>query len=257
MIRRRSTRSPISLRKMGCAASGVWALGMEGTDPAMVSALDGVAPAIAYATPAPPSDHDHVGSRPLRRRHPPRPRRVGASGQGGASTTGGAPVALHRAVHRRGVRGRVPGHRRKRHFVDACRSISHAERHAVCGGDTLRAQRKLRGTLFPWPVPRPRPLRGSARRFRERSWSALLRGLVVQNDSALSCLENANQSDELGSSSAVTTTPELVVWQWPGNQQYLYVVAATSPGSTSADCASATLAFPEPSATSASGLAAS
>jgi surface antigen len=83
--------------------------------------------------------------------------------------------------------------------------------------------------------------------------AGLISGLVVQNDAALSCLENANQSAELGSSSAISTTPELVVWQWPDNQQYYYVVATMSSSSTSTDCANATLAFPVPPITSAAG----
>ena len=39
----------------GLRGVGAWALGMEGTDPAMVSALNGVAPAIHYAAPPAPS----------------------------------------------------------------------------------------------------------------------------------------------------------------------------------------------------------
>jgi surface antigen len=80
--------------------------------------------------------------------------------------------------------------------------------------------------------------------------AGLLTGLVVQNDAGLSCLEDVNQSAELGSSSAVSPTPELVVWQWPGNQQYLYVVATMSTSSASTDCVNATLAFPAPSTSS-------
>ncbi len=46
-------------------------------------------------------------------------------------------------------------------------------------------------------------------------------------------------------------TSEVVVWQWPGNQQYDYFVAVTS--LTSTDCANATQAFLAPSTSSASG----
>jgi hypothetical protein len=75
----------------------------------------------------------------------------------------------------------------------------------------------------------------------------LIAGLLVENVPAIDCLENANQSSQLGVPSAVTTTPELVVWQWPGNLQYDYVVATTTPsGPVAADCANATLAFPIP-----------
>ena len=68
-----------------------------------------------------------------------------------------------------------------------------------------------------------------------------------QNDAGLNCLATDNQLAKIVPSSA-DTTPQLVVWQLPNDQQYYYVVASTIPrGSEPADCANATLAFPVPS----------
>ena len=115
----------------GLRGVGVWALGMEGTDPAMVSALDGVAPAISYATPAAPSTTTTTTSAP--------PVAAAAPGRHDDHEHDGP-----RGVHRRDVRGRVPGHHPKRRPVDA--GTDRPERHALRGGHSLGAERGLRGT---------------------------------------------------------------------------------------------------------------
>ena len=233
----------------GLRGVGAWALGMEGTDPAMLSALNGVAPAIHYATPAAPSSshHDHCRAPPSAAARADPPRRPLRR----------APHREHHDDHhdahgpflRRDVQGRVARHHGERQSVTCC-SHSSPERHALRGGDAVGAERRAaRHRCLPRPASRLRPRRpaGLSPPFAGATVAGVISGLVVQNDAALSCLANANQSAELGVPSAVTTTPELVVWQWPGNPQYDYVVATTTPsGSTAADCANATLAFPVP-----------
>ncbi len=255
MIRRRSTRSPISLRKMACAA---WVCGPSAWK-VRIRRWSAPWTASLRPSPTPPPLRPRPRPRrlrPLRRRHPPRPRRVEPPVKVARARPGGLRSLSPRrpssgrsrpspwSPSKTALRRRLPLHLPRR----ASRCVWW--RHPPCPAQAARHPFPLASTTTSTAAGISPPFPGAI-------VVGLLRGLVVQNDSALSCLENANQSDELGSSSAVTTTPELVVWQWPGNQQYLYVVAATSPGSTSADCASATLAFPEPSATSASGLAAS
>ena len=150
------------------------------------------------------------------------------------------------AFHHRDVRGRVPGHHCGRRAVRIRTGLWHPERDPLRGSHVVRTERRLRGTQPP-PATSPTEQAGSSPPFQGATVVGLLRGLMVQNDAALSCLASDNQSAEVGASSAVSPTPELVVWQWPGSPQYYYVVATTAPGSTPADCVNATLAFPVPS----------
>lgn len=80
----------------------------------------------------------------------------------------------------------------------------------------------------------------------------VLIGVVVTNQAALSCLENDNQSADLGDLATETITSELLVWKLPAfdNQLYYYVVMTTTPTAPDpADCTTAVLAFAIPSET--------
>ena len=159
----------------GLRGVGVWALGMEGTDPAMVSALDGVAPAIAYATPAPPSTTTTSAPPPAAtaptttacRVEPPvkvaRARPGGLRSLSPRRPSSGRSRPSPWSPSKTALRRRLPLHLPRR----ASRCVWW--RHPPCPAQAARHP-------FPWPVPRPRPLRGSARRFRERSWSACYAG---------------------------------------------------------------------------------
>ncbi len=217
----------------GLGGVGVWALGMEGTDPAMVSALDGVSPAIHYATPAAPSTTPTAAPAPVVAAPAttstttapppvPAPSIVGTFEAGSLATIAGA-----------GSSGSAP--------ASGTQSVT------LCVVATPSAPSAGCAAPEPPPATPPTEQAGVSPPFQGATVVGLIRGLMVQNDAALSCLESDNQSAEVGASSAVSTTPELVVWQWPGSPQYYYVVATTSSGSTPADCVNATLAFPVPS----------
>ncbi len=213
----------------GLRGVGVWALGMEGTDPAMVSALDGVAPAISYATPAVPSTTTTTTSAPP----------VAAAAAATTTTSTTVPVAsivgAFEAESLATIQSGDPSTPAPTaQSVTLCVVATPSLPSASCAAPLPPADSGVTSTTAAAGVTPP---------FPGATVVGLLSGVVVQNDAALSCLASANQSAELGAASAVTTKPELVVWQWPGNAQYDYVVITTSSGSTSAGCADATLAF--------------
>ncbi len=223
----------------GLRGVGVWALGMEGTDPAMVSALDGVAPAVSYAaSPVAPSTTTTTAAPPVAAAAP-------AATTTTTSTT--VPVAsivgTFEAESLAIIQGAAPSTTTPAsQSVTLCVVATPSAPNAGCAAPLPPAAGGTTSTTASAGVTPP---------FPGATVVGLLSGVVVQNDASLSCLAGANQSTELGATSAVTTKPELVVWQWPGNAQYDYVVITTPSGSTSTGCANATLAFPVASKTSA------
>ncbi len=262
-------------RSYGLSGVGAWALGMEGNNPTVVSALDGVLPAVHYATPGVPSTTATVPAavpqtqgqtQTQGQAQTPTTGASGGAGTGasGAPITGGgasppAAAASIVGVFKAGTLATIENAN-----PQPSAPASGAQDVTLCA--VAMAPTPNAGCAAPLPpaasaAPLPPAASvststtapaGSVPPFPGATVAGLLTGLVVQNDAGLSCLENVNQSAELGSSSAVSPTPELVVWQWPGNQLYLYVT--TSTGSTSTDCASATLAFPVPPDVSGAGL---
>jgi hypothetical protein len=242
---------------------GVWALGMEGADPAMVDALEGIVPAIPYATPptvstatsTPSSTFPTAASVPSIA--PPASTSGGASSVPAASAAGGdssaaAPPALgpsftgtFAAETLASIENDTPTSSPPPSplpSVPLC-LVTMPTQSTGCGApDPLSADATALTAVAPGLTP---PFPGA-------TVVGVLSGITVKNDAALSCLETDNQLAELGPSTANATTPELVVWQWPNNQQYYYVMTTTTPTDTDlADCANATLAFPVPSKRSA------
>ncbi len=237
--------------------TGLWALGMERTDPAMVSALDGIAPHLAYATPGPPSSSTPTSATPAvtpaaapsaTPAAVPAPATtttvVPGSSSGGQTTTTTTihPMAAPSIVGEFEAASQAT-------IASATSAAGPAQSVTLCASATP----SVPSPGCAAPLPPVAALSTSAPAglippFPGATVVGLLTGLVVQNDPALSCLEGDNQLAE-----PVSATPELVVWQWPGNQQYDYVVAMESSDATPADCTNATLAFAAPVPASAAG----
>jgi spore germination protein YaaH len=245
----------------GLRGTGLWALGMEGADPAMVNALNGIAPHLAYATPGAPSSSTPTTAAPAVAAPAADPQATTtttasggtpAASASGTTSAGGAPsaaalpsfVGAFEAESLTTIEGATPSATPPggTQSVTLCIVATPSAPNPDCAAP-LPPAASISTTALGALIP---PFPGA-------TVAGLLTGLVIHNDATLSCLQNANQSAEFGASSAVSTTPELVVWQWPGNQQYDYVVATTSSGSTSSDCASATLAFAVPPTASTAG----
>jgi spore germination protein YaaH len=227
----------------GLRGVGAWALGMEGTDPAMLSALNGVAPVIHYATPpALSTSNTTTTAAPAAAAAVPASTTTTTTASSGATTTTTttpAPslVGTFKAESLATLQSGNPSPSVPT-SVTLCVAATPSVPNAGCA-DPLPPTAGVSSSTG--------TTTGLSPPFAGATVAGVISGLVVQNDSALSCLVSANQSTALGVPSAVSTTPELVVWQWPGNPQYDYVVATTTPsGSTAADCANATLAFPVP-----------
>jgi spore germination protein YaaH len=244
---------------------GVWALGMDGTSVAMVDALEGVAPAIHYATPSTSTTTTTVPSAPTT-----------TTTTTGATTPTSAPSSAPAPTTPGGVPGGaadpsvVGGNGTGPTTSGSIPSITgtfEAESLATVGnaGATsssvpppqnvtlclvTTALTQSGGCEAPPPLTATDSSTGDpsdpAPPFPGATVAGVLQGVIVNNDSPLKCLEDENQTSDSGSLSTVTQ-PELVVWQAPGTDQYFYVVATSvSPTATAVGCGAATLAFANP-----------
>jgi spore germination protein YaaH len=254
---------PTSLYQIGLLAShyglggvGMWALGTDGTDPTMVSALSGTPPPIQYSIPPTPSTTATTPSSTAL----PAPSAsaitppAGASGGApgipataiaGSGATGGKSTVLppsftgtFEAASLATVEGDSPASPSSPvglQSVTLCLVPPSPIKSTACGApDPASPEPVTSTTVAPEPAP---PFPGA-------SVVGVLSGITVTNDAALSCLETDDQLTELGPS-PVDATPELVVWQVLNDLQFYYVVMTTTPtGSAPADCTNATLAFP-------------
>ena len=253
--------------RYGLRGVGAWALGMQGTTPAMVDALDGSPPAIHYGTPGPPSSTTTTTTTTT-----PASTVIGALSTTPATTaSGGAPasapdtsgartdttapatpslvpsfIGTFEAEFLASIEGASPSSPPlwgTPQPVTLCLVTMPAEQSAGCEAPqppSVGVTTTTGDTTGPTP-----PFPGAI-------VAGLLSGIVVNDDAALSCLENDNQSAELGPLTTEPTTPELVVWQSPDDQQYDYVLATTpSSNSQAPACGPATLAFVNPLQTSA------
>ena len=262
-------------RQYGLGGVGLWALGADGTDPAMVSAVAGVAPAITYATPPSPSSAattTTTTSTPTAAVNAPSsaPQTATSAASGGAAggassdpgTTGAggdgsgtAPSALtpsfsgtFGAESLASIEEDTPASSLpSTQSVTLCLVATSGTQDAACAAlepasvQTTPSTTTVTTTTTAGLTP---PVPGA-------TVVGVLSGFTVQNDAGLSCLQSDNQLAKIVPSSA-NSSPDLVVWQLPNDQQYYYVIASTAPvGSEPADCASATLAFPVPSPPSA------
>jgi hypothetical protein len=255
----------------GLGGVGLWALGPDGTDPAMVNAADDVPPAIAYATPptpssastttttAPPSATTNVPSI-TPQESASGGATDGASGAPASSGTGGnasgtTPSALapsltgtFEAEALASIEDGTPASSLpSTQSVTLCTVTTSGSQNAGCAApDPSSVQTTPSTTAVPSTTAA-----GVTPPFPGATVVGVLSGFTVQNETGLSCLQSDNQLAEIVPSSA-NTTPQLVVWQLPNDQQYYYVVASTMPrDSEPADCANALLAFPVPSQPSA------
>ena len=251
-------------KQYGLAGVGVWALGMDGTNPAMVNALEGSPPAIQYATPSasstptttttPPATAGVSATTPDGSAPDGAPASTSEPSGAGSDTGGSAPSALTPSITGTFEPESLA-------TIDTANPASPlplaaTQNVTLCLVTTSAAQ----STACQAPQPAPAGTTTSTGDtteptppFAGATVAGLLSGIVVNNDATLDCLETDNQSAELGTTSTTaSTTPELLVWELPGDQQYYYVAAALSGASPTVEagaCASATLAFVNPSQT--------
>jgi spore germination protein YaaH len=242
----------------GLGGVGAWALDADGTDPSMVSALDGTPPTIHYAIPPTPSTTTTTTPTTT----PPAPNvssvasPAGTSGDTsgtsaspatGSDTSGANPTALaptftgtfepDSLASIESDTPATPSSSSTPQSVTLCLVSLLPSQSTACGAaDPATAVPTTSTTVTP----------GLTSPFAGATVVGVLSGIAVTNDAALSCLETDNQLAGRNPSAA-DTTPELVVWQVPNVQQYYYIAMTTTPtGSEPADCTNATLAFPVP-----------
>jgi hypothetical protein len=253
-------------KQYGLGGVGLWALGADGTDPAMVSAVNGVAPAITYATPPSPSSATTTTttSTPTTAVNAPpsapqtatgaapgSPGTTGAEGGGGGTSpsvlapsfSGTFEAESLASIEEDTPASSLPSTQ----TVTLCLVATSDTQDAACAApEPASVQTTPSTTVVPSTTTA-----GLTPPFPGATVVGVLSGFTVQNETGLSCLQSDNQLTKIVPSSA-NTPPQLVVWQLPNDQQYDYVVASATPvGSQPADCASATLAFPVPSQPSA------
>jgi spore germination protein YaaH len=247
------------VRQYGLGGVGTWALDAGGTDPTMVSALDGTPPSIKYAIPPSPSSATTTTSTTT----PAAPNAssiaspAGSSGEtSGTSATaassggggGSSPSALAASFTgtfvseslaniESGTPATSSSSSVAPQSVTLCLVPLPPSQSTACGApDPANTEPTTSTTVTPGLTP---PFAGAVA-------IGVLSGIAVTNDAALSCLESDNQLIDLNPSTADTAS-ELVVWQVPAVQQYYYVAMTTTPtGSEPADCTNATLAFSVP-----------
>ena len=250
--------------KFGLAGVGVWALGMDGTNSAMVTALEGNPPAIQYATPsAPPTTTTTTTTTlPVNAGASPTTPAVTAPGDApasasgaGSDTSGSDPSALAPSITAtfepaslatiENTNPAAPLPPVVTQNVTLCLVTTSAAQDTACVAPQP-ASAGVTTSTGDATVPTP-PFAGA-------TVAGLLSGIVVNNEPTLSCLETDDQLAELRTSPTVSAPPELLVWQVPGNQEYYYVAAALSGASSdlgTGACGTATLAFVNPSQTAA------
>jgi spore germination protein YaaH len=253
-------------RLSGLGGVGIWALGMEGTDGAMLDALEGNPLTVTYATPGPPSTTTTTPApTPV-----PTPTTTTTPAAPSAPTTssGGTPAVAPGA----GGNGNTTGAGGPTALAPSITGVFQAESLAsieslssttaasqsvtLCLVTLTNPQSSGCGAPQPPLTAGAPPSTGSPAvltpPFPGATVAGVLSALTVTNDPSLTCLVNENQLDAQTSVSTGLVTPALVVWQLPDNQQYFYVmVAATapSPPSSTEGCAAATLAFVVPAQT--------
>ena len=253
----------------GLGGVGMWALGATGTDPTMVSALEGKPPTIQYATPPTPSTTTTTTSSTTPPSASASSVPLPASGSNQISGTPGTPTTSEAGGATAGAAPSVPAASFTGTFETE--SLANIEGDTSILPSSPVALQSVNLCLVPLPpsksaacaAPYPASSEPSepASAYSTASTAVapvltppfpgatvvgVLSGIAVTNDAALSCLETDNQLAGVNPSTA-DTTPKLVVWQVPNDQQYYYVAMTTTPtGSEAADCANATLAFPAP-----------
>jgi spore germination protein YaaH len=241
--------------KYGLGGVGIWALGMEGTDAAMLDALEGSLPTVAYAMPIAASTTTTTTVPPTTVSSPPANTASGgtptgapaASGNGG-DNSGVAPGALSpsitgtfQAESLTSIENAAPS---------SSSTTANTQNVTLCL--VTRADVQSTGCGAPVPpsagaTPSTASATGLTPPFPGATPAGVLSAVTVKNDPALNCLENENQLAERAPVPTGSPRPELVVWQLPDDQQYFYVVA-TTPASAmgTGGCAAATLAFVNP-----------
>ena len=227
----------------GLGGVGIWALGMDGNDPAMVAALDGTAPSITYA-PSPGT--------------PPAPTAAPSTTTPSASTTGPAPAPAPASVPASG--GGVPSSTSTSTTAPPAATTTTTTTSAGstasgpgtgAGTPTYTAQGVWDAktvTLVPEPaVPAAALTQSGAKKV------GTLTGFS-STDPAMACLQDAPtlavwQLPATSSSTSTTTTTTTTTTQ-PGDGPQ-YTVVATQP----ADCSSAAYTFNPPPGTWSSGSA--
>ena len=244
----------------------MWALGTTGTNPTMVSALEGKPPTMQYATPPTPSTTTTTTSSTT----PPAAKRLvdrttservqpdighPATSEPGGATAGAAPSVpaasftgtfeTESLANIEGDTPTSPSSPVAPQSVNLCLVPLPPNQSAACAAPyPASADPSEPASAYSTASTAVAP--GLTPPFPGATVVGVLSGIAVTNDAALSCLETDNQLAGLNPSTA-DTTPKLVVWQVPNDQQYYYVAMTTTPtGSEAADCANATLAFPVP-----------
>jgi spore germination protein YaaH len=246
----------------GIGGLGMWALGDTGTDPTMVSALDGTPPSVQYATP--PSSSTATTTTTVPVASTPSTDSSGVAGEtpGNAATSesggtsgGSSPSAATTSIT--GTFYAESGASIEEGTPPPAASPSAPQSVALClvatppssnagceapDPDSVDTTTSTTVTTTSTTVPT-----GLSPPFPGATAVGVLGELVVTNDATLSCLETDDQLAQFDSSPSEAATPQLVVWQSPDEPQYYYVVATTTPpGTGPADCTNATLAFPVP-----------